>query len=487
MVVYTLKKYYWVVAVLVLCIPMVMLNTGDKQHWGDDFAQYLLQAKYISMGVSPYKTGFIANADNTLPPMAPVGFSVLLVPVVALFGLNSMAPFVMLMSLAFCLVMLLAAVIFKKHLSAGMAVLLVFVAFYPNFMFWMKLLITSDVPFTVGLIVLLMLQLKRQNIYLSIVLGLLFGSLMLTRNVIIVMPFAMFASIVFKYIFYGEKLESVKWCVVQTSVGILFYVVVTYFVFPSSVDYPSWAMGHLTLGKIGAIVKDNFFHYYANVVSLFTSHDGTMQHTSFAITVVFSLFFLLGFAKRLLKGDYWAFFTLAYLLLILSVNIVSDYRYLIPVHCFLVLFAAEGFLSLFRNKKVRLVLGIATAVFFISIYKNHVEYLYSIRKEPLPGPTTVSAKEIFKFIKANVDDKAVIVFPKPRALTLFTDKKTTINSWTKSPEESYTQLKNLGVHYFLKAHTTTDEKFDSVIGYCRPNLSVVFENNEFVLYHHAGH
>ena len=469
-----------------MCVPMLLLNTGDKQHWGDDFAQYLLQAKKISNGINPYQTGFIANPDNTLPPLAPVGFSLLLAPLVFVFGLKSMAPYVMLMSLTFCLVMILSAAIFKKYLSASSAVLLVFIAFYPNFMFWMKLLITSDAPFTAGLIVLLLLQLKRQNLFSSLALGLLFGLLLLTRNVVVVAPLAMLGSIIFQYIFHDGKLENLKWWAIQTATGLLLYISITYFVFPASVDYPSWAMGHLTLGKIGAIIKDNFFHYFGNLVSLFSSHDGKMQNVSFILTVFYSLLFLIGFGKRFLKGDYWTFFTLAYLLLILSVNIVSDYRYLIPVHCFLVLFAAEGFLILFRNKKVQWISGIITAVFFISIYKNHVEYLYSIRHEHLPGPTTASAKEAFEFIRNNVNDSEVIVFPKPRALTLFTEKKTTINSWTKSPEESYQQLKNLGVSYFLKTHTTTDEKFDSVMVYCHEQLMPVFTNNEFVLYKHTA-
>jgi len=486
MIVYLLKKYYWVIFVLAMCMPMLLLNTGDKQHWGDDFAQYLLQAKNISIGISPYQTNFIANPDNTLPPVAPVGFSLLLAPLVSLFGLESMAPYVMLMSLAFCIVMILSAIIFKNHLSAVSAILLIFIGFYPNFMFWMKLLITSDIPFTIGLLVLLLLQLKRQYLFNSVFLGFLFGFLMLTRNVVVVAPLAMLGSIFFKHLFRNNDLDQLKWWAIQTSTGLFVYVIVTYFIFPSSIDYPSWAIVHLHIDRIGNIIKDNYFHYYANLVSLYSSHDGKMQDVSFVITVFFLFLFTIGFSKRFLKGDYWAFFTFTYLLLILSVNIVSDYRYLIPIHCFLVLFTAEGFLFLFRNRQVKWFLGICVAVFFISIYKNHVEYLYSIRHEALPGPTTVNAKETFEFIHNNVQNNEVVVFPKPRALTLFTGKKTTINSWTKPPDESYKQLEQLGINYFLKTHTTSDEHFDSLIAYCNNRLTPIFTNNEFVLYKHAA-
>jgi hypothetical protein len=70
-------------------IGVFFLTTIRSGHsWGDDFAQYLLQAKNIAELAPGADTGYIYNPQNAIvgPKSYPSAFPALLAPVVALFG-----------------------------------------------------------------------------------------------------------------------------------------------------------------------------------------------------------------------------------------------------------------------------------------------------------------------------------------------------------------------------------------------------------------
>ena len=81
-------------AVALICLPAFFINIKSSHDWGDDFAQYIHQAKNITAGIPQQQTGYIYNPEfhHLGPPAYPVGFPLLLAPVYAIFG-NSIKHF----------------------------------------------------------------------------------------------------------------------------------------------------------------------------------------------------------------------------------------------------------------------------------------------------------------------------------------------------------------------------------------------------------
>src|SRR5690349_19487285 len=83
-------KRYWLKYLIaaLICLPVFVINIKHSHDWGDDFAQYIHQAKNITTGTSQQQTGYIYIPEflHLGPPTYPVGFPLLLAPVYAMFG-----------------------------------------------------------------------------------------------------------------------------------------------------------------------------------------------------------------------------------------------------------------------------------------------------------------------------------------------------------------------------------------------------------------
>ena len=65
---------------LLFLIPLFFINIKSSHDWGDDFAQYIHQAKNISEGISQNETGYIYNPDIAVlgPQAYPIGLPMIL-------------------------------------------------------------------------------------------------------------------------------------------------------------------------------------------------------------------------------------------------------------------------------------------------------------------------------------------------------------------------------------------------------------------------
>ncbi len=97
----------WLIVLLVFA-PALFINVSASHDWGDDFAQYILQAKCIVEG-NPQTTYAIYDSEfyNVLgPPTRPVGLPLLLAPFFYFFG-NNIFVFSCLMSVCYYFIALL--------------------------------------------------------------------------------------------------------------------------------------------------------------------------------------------------------------------------------------------------------------------------------------------------------------------------------------------------------------------------------------------
>src|ERR1043166_7636509 len=114
----------WRLAVVVGVFYLATIRAGH--HWGDDFAQYIQQARNIAAGEPNASTGYIYNPHNPVvgPRAYPPGFPLLLAPVVKIFGLD-FRPMKVLVILCFVGVLLLMPLVFGKDLPPPYAAALI--------------------------------------------------------------------------------------------------------------------------------------------------------------------------------------------------------------------------------------------------------------------------------------------------------------------------------------------------------------------------
>ncbi len=72
-----MKEWIKHIAVIACLLPLLFFNIKNSHDWGDDFAQYLIEAKNISQGLPLGHSGFVENPNyilgpNCYPPVFPL-------------------------------------------------------------------------------------------------------------------------------------------------------------------------------------------------------------------------------------------------------------------------------------------------------------------------------------------------------------------------------------------------------------------------------
>ena len=74
-----MKEWIKHTAVIACLLPLLFLNIKDTHDWGDDFAQYLIEAKNISQGLPLAQSGYVENPGYILGPNCyPPGFPLII-------------------------------------------------------------------------------------------------------------------------------------------------------------------------------------------------------------------------------------------------------------------------------------------------------------------------------------------------------------------------------------------------------------------------
>ena len=83
----------WPILLLLAYALAGIATTSSLIAWGDDWAQYVMHARNLLAGVPYGNIGYLFNPDaaNVGPPSYPPGLPLLLVPVMAMFGMNLIA------------------------------------------------------------------------------------------------------------------------------------------------------------------------------------------------------------------------------------------------------------------------------------------------------------------------------------------------------------------------------------------------------------
>lgn len=475
-------------AVILLLIPLFFLNIRDSHDWGDDFAQYILQAKNLAEGKLQTEDAYIFNPDYPFyaPPIYPVGYPLLLAPVYGLFGSNLLA-FNYFQTFLLFLFGIVLFFFLRKFMEQLPALLLMLIAVYNPWMLEFKTQIIADLPFAlfVLLSVLAYLKFKEEvNWHNAVFSGCLTGYAMLIK------PMAIALLVVFavdSFISYFRSGSSDR-VIMRQRILLLFsavvlYVVVARVLIPSSVE--TTAHFHNLYGtpeKLNKRFNINAGYYIGQFQDLFSY---TNPDWDFSISVVkaFALtLLLLGlFGKIFNCFDLTEILMMLFLLPVLFFpNTTQGFRYLLPVLPLMLLYIYYGFESVRVGKLNRKAVFIIACLFCLFQYKTTIEKMWKQERYTTYGPQEIVAQQAFDYISNNTERDAVVAFIKPRALSLYAHRKTLTNHPQQERQSMNNFFEKHKVAYYLLSRDLPNPALEKLIKEETPAL--VWSNEKFALY-----
>lgn len=488
------RVFTWHVALFLLFIPLFFINIHSSHDWGDDFAQYITQAKNIVEGIPQSQTGYIYNETcrQLAPPAYPIGFPLLLVPVYVLFGVDFIA-FNYLLTFFLVLLGFVFFAFFSKRFSLRNSLLLTLILIYNPWMLNFKMEVMADIPFVFFLFLGWLLYPKSNKTWQIILTGLVFGFAIAIKTVGTV---ALVALITESYLLARKAVKTenrkikffsaIRNPFIVSLVAVSLHIILNIIIFRLPGDGLSGYIAILNLPALPKVILEGIGFYFYAFQSFFNNENGVVWVLPVAIHALVFCALLFGiikhFSKKPFIADDWLVL-FYYIILLLFPAHTTGFRYLLPVAPFLLVYAAEGVntvqlnLSLTRSK-LALILGIVVLASYI--YPS-VEII-SKQSEVLEGPMDKESSEALRYVLFNTPGNAVIAFCKPRVLPLFTGHPALTNRPGQPIREIDSIFKLKKVEYVLIHGKLSDDSLIYYIAWNQKKYRQVWNNHTFRYY-----
>jgi hypothetical protein len=478
-----MKKAIETGVLILFLVPLFFINIRSSHDWGDDFAQYILQAENIVKGESQNETGYIFNENCFAGPQAyPTGFPLLLSPVVKAKGLDFRSfNYLLTAFLALAAVTgFLTLRLYFSFITSFFAALIV--AYNPVFLSF-KSEIISDLPFTFFSMLCIYLVHCRPGLALSLLLGLLIGFSIHIRAVgalliIVFLPWKLLIE---------AGIRQFRWRAhVGTSVTLLataFTWLLLAAIFPCKSNYPSI----FETENFFETVNDHFSYNLRHLAELFTGYH-TEKYYSIGVIASSSLiaFGLLGFVyfAKDHPRSYITWYTPLYIFMVISYkHSHAGMRFLYPVLFCILLFAIYGLRKsiqpLVANTRW---VGLAAGTLVLFSYLGAIKGIRQTEDAVQDGPHTPQSVAVFRFINDSVAPGSVIEFDKSRALALFTHARSFCIHPLSTPEEVGRELDKFGASYLLISETQSADVLKAYALSQPETFPQVYANEQFRLY-----
>jgi hypothetical protein len=475
------KKLAPCVVVALLLLPLLFINIKNSHDWGDDFAQYIHQARNILIGESQNNTGYVYNENYFVGPKAyPAGFPLLMAGF-SRCGNDSLKGLNRLISLCWALGCFVGFLFLRKRFSYITALATTLIIAYNPMMVTYKTEVLSDLPFTFFSLLSLYLIDKKENWWLSIILGVLMAYTAHIRSIGLILVFVLIAYRLF-HLRKTTAENPFRFLIISLSSFVVVYFGIK-LIFPCETNYPDlftsdsvWInLNKQTSYNIDWL--DNFLDSYE------------IKNFYYISVVASSALIAFGFIGliKLWKTERTSpvfMYTIAYIFVIIAFPYGdAGLRFLFPLLPLIFLFAIEGMKISFSALNMR---GSRLAVVFGGLilfsYHEQIEKILDNTKTIYKGPQKPSAQKMFEYINRNLDAGKVVEFDKPRALALYTPMR----SVAINPQQENLDIKKEVVKFDIDYILTNDNLTDNVIrnfansdtSYCKK----IFEVDEFHLY-----
>ncbi len=482
------KKYFSGAVVFSLLLPLFFLNIRDSHDWGDDFAQYILQAKNLAEGKPQTESAYVYNPEYPFyaPPVYPVGYPLLLAPVYALFG-NDLLAFNYFQTFLLFLFGIVLFLFLRKFMDAVPALLLMLIAVYNPWMVEFKMQIIADLPFALFMLLSLFAyaQFKEKESWRSaIITGCFTGFAMLVKPLAIALlvPFALDSVISY---FKNGKRAIMRQRILMLLSAIMLYLVITRALIPSSVE--TTAHFHNLYDapeKLNKRFNINTGYYIWQFQELF-GYTNPDWNFSIAVVKAFALaLLLLGlFGKIFNRFGFMEILMLLFLLLVLFFpNTTQGFRYLLPVFPLMLLYIYYGFESIQVGRFNRKAVFIIACLFCLFQYKTTLEKMWRQERFTVAGPQETAAQQAFDYIAKNMEGSAVIAFIKPRALSLYTQRIALTNHPQQERQSMNDFFEKHQVAYYLLSRDLPNPALEKWIADGNQLVELIWSNEKFTLY-----
>ncbi len=474
------KKTWFALGLIAgICVLLGFFTLTRGHPWWDDFAGYLLQARSIltwRMGDFIRQNTFtIENSSFPPGPVAyPWGFPLLLAPASALFGLNPLA--LKLVGLFFYAVSLVSLFFLaRSRLTDAQALLLTGALGFLPVMIAANDLILSDIPFlafsTISLVLIDRLPFddKRTGILAGAAIFMAF--FMRTNGILLLAPLLLSALSAA----WPDRAAGLK-KTIPAFLPFASLAVLQMLIFPGG---QASYFSHFNMLSLPRLV-DNFLYYLWLPAAVFDQIPGGA--VLYPLLMVFVLFSFFRNPRRDLALHFYSLLTLA---LFIVWPERQGLRFIYPVLPFFFISALDGMNLAVEYLQVGwqpggrglvwglwlLLLAAGLGLSALSAYHNVLD------GRVINGPFDSYSYEMYTFVKEKTPSTGVIIFVKPRALRLFTER----SSFMTDQCSDLTKADYVALN--LKMDNSGQIPPDKITA-CGSgvNLSQVFQNKRFVVY-----
>lgn len=388
------------------------LTTGHD--WGGDFALYLNQAQAINQGelAALYHSNqfTVEKSDRLIGPyLYPMGYPLLLSPVIALIGLN----FYWLKiytSLFFYLGLILLYRLIKPHFKTLYPALLLisFLSFSEFFLFHGDQLL-SDFPFFFFVILSLSYFKKDPTRLQQVLLAILILFTYLIRELgIMLLP----ALLVYQLSIYKPK-EILK----SYSISYLLFLVLLILSF---ILFPFGSKNHFSL-LLAEISWNSFqenFTYYAELLEGFFRGLSKSDYLAYILL----LLFLVGLFEAAKKLSHWITFLFFSVLVLMLWPYQQGMRFLFVCLPFILFFLLKPIERLPKWPRYLLLYPLTFylfSIFFVNTQAQNQKNLALETNQIYQKET----KALYEYVRENYNEEDTIVFFKPRVLSMLCEVK----------------------------------------------------------------
>ena len=474
------------VSILIFAIGVFYLLTlRDGHNWGGDFSMYIHHAKNISEGRPYGETGYIYNPSfpflgpKTYPPVFPL----MLVPVYLAAGFDLQA-MKLIPIFSFLVALFIIYLNFREKLSPH-AVFSIIGVFGFNYFFWdFKDNILSDLPFLLFVYIFFyfaeIAYAKEKSFRDAIKWCLATGFILYvsygTRSIgIILLP------TILLYDLLHNKRVSPRGVLIALCFFIL--LLVQNFLLLSDRSYFDQLFLNLQM------ILRNIRIYQWSAITFFS--NGHSHLISEWLFIVFSIFTLGGFLFHIKKISIYEIFFLVYAAIIFIWPDNQGMRLLIPIIP-LYLYYFFYFFEVVKKKYSNKVIIKNSLAFFICILMSAVAISYCMLylKQGLPairqGIHSYYSLNMFDAVRRESNENDVIIFIKPRVLSLMTSRKSSSYQNVKSDEDLFKYFQKIGATYLIepinKYPYLQDPYLDSFIARNKNRFKQIYSNRDFIYY-----
>lgn len=488
-----LNRVYFIACILLL-LPLLYINVKPYHDWGDDYAQYILQARNIVEQRPQIDNGLVfdkVDGDFALHAY-PAGFPLIISPVYYFFKL-SVKPFLILISIFMIGLGLLIFNYFKKYFSPFISLTLVIFILYNHYLLLLKDSILTDIPFVFFLFLLIQIvERKNRSVLFYVVCGLLASWLTSIRFVGIASLAALIADILLHgpdgerkvsfTIFERKRIKSAA--IVVLSAGLFFFLFNTIIFHVEMKYFLGFYSNSFGKESSGLFINAKYYYDVLGTAFFFPGNWDTMP--SWWVFLA-----LAGWVVNLRKkAGFTEWFFLFYLLMILLFNrSTGGFRFIFPVFPLLIKYTFDIILLLTRSYKRIYSDSITLSVIFITMTGYILPFNRTLEKQnDIPdGPYRPTSQEMLNVVKDKIPENEVVGFIKAIALSLYTDHPATYLMTGQSPEQVEAMFLRLQVNYLIgtkiKSYDTDifDPRLDVYLEKYRNSYNLFWENDEFFI------